>query len=432
MAIDTAGNKGYTGGTYTISNDPPAAPTGLEVYAGEWKLTVTFKAVGGSDFNHYNIYRKSGAENVWTLIAETTSNVYVDRRLDPADYYDYKVTVVNDLMRESGSVETTGITNEKVAHQSNHQTTKPIIRKITPASLYFKDTLSLKALVEDDIGVSKVVFEYKKAGESTTQLIAEVPQASIVEDYVNLTPDYEGFEEKLWSAACDWDASQLSPGEYEVIITAYNMGGAESCSKQLNKYNLVKSNNRVPAITSVINPKTGGSLTLSLTLPAATEAEPTPMDYFTIYRSEQSCSGYVQIADKVRGNYTDTNLTNGTVYYYIVTVTDLAGNLSGNSAEAAGMPTAESGLTIRSAADILVSPEYPVAGRSNTVTAKVFNAGYATAGGAVLFSVSADEGASWTELGSASFSSLAGNTGTDVQVIWNPDSTTAAGTNGPI
>jgi hypothetical protein len=156
------------------------------------------------------------------------------------------------------------------------------------------------------------------------------------------------------------------------------------------------------------------------------------MDYFTIYRSEQSGftpDSSTRIADKVRGNYTDTGLTNGTTFYYVVTVTDLAGNISTVlSDQKAGMPTAESGLTIQSSVDVIVAPDYPVADRDNTVTAKVKNAGYAAADGTVAFSYSTDNGNSYTLIASKSFTGLAGNAATDVSISWRPSAELTAGT----
>ncbi len=171
VAYDSAQNKGIIADNYTIANDPPSPPSGLEVYSGEWQLVISFNAVGGSDFKHYSIYRKLSAETTWTKLADTVSNVYIDRGREPADSYDYKVTVVNDLLRESNPVISTG-------HRSKHQTSKPIIRKVTPTNYYFNGRLELETLVEDSIGLSEVVYEYKlkSASNDSWQPIAASPR----------------------------------------------------------------------------------------------------------------------------------------------------------------------------------------------------------------------------------------------------------------
>ena len=60
---------------------------------------------------------------------------------------------------------------------------------------------------------------------------------------------------------------------------------------------------------------------------------------YNVYRSETSGSSYSQItADVINSAYTDTGLTDGTTYYYVVTAVDSSGNESGNSTEAWGTP----------------------------------------------------------------------------------------------
>ena len=140
VAVDAAGNAGNLSNTYSIANDPPAKPTGLGVRAQQWALVVYFNAVSGADFDHYNIYRSLKDASVWTLIAETTANAYIDKGLDPSIGYDYKITVVNDLGRESAGTESTGIISDTIAHFSKQQTTKPVIRQITPTNYYFNGT----------------------------------------------------------------------------------------------------------------------------------------------------------------------------------------------------------------------------------------------------------------------------------------------------
>ncbi|NLO21434.1 MAG: PKD domain-containing protein, partial [Syntrophomonadaceae bacterium] len=431
VAYDQANNEGIVTDFYTIANDPPSPPTGLEVYSGQWQLVVSFNTVSGSDFAYYKIYRKLSAESEWTYLAQTTSNVYVDKGLNPADSYDYRVTVVNDLGRESGGIESTGIYTDTVTHNSRQQSSKPIIRQITPTNYYFNGLLTLETLVEDDIGLSSVTYEYRAESAADTdpwQPIGTVTEG-IVQKSINLTPDYEGFEEMLWSATAHWDASALSPGAYEVKVSIRNMGGQDSVSTQSRVYNLVKYNTVEPVINGVSNPQTGGKLILQLSLPAATEENPTPMDYFTLYRSTDSgfvLSESTKLADRVRGNYVDTGLSNGTTYFYLATITDLAGNTSDIvTPQVSGVPTAESGLTIRSAGDIKVNPDYPVVGRDNSITATVFNAGYATAAGTVSFTYSTDNGVIWNSIGSVNIAGIVGNTSADAKINWNPAGMTA-------
>ncbi|MGA2091872.1 MAG: fibronectin type III domain-containing protein [Sedimentisphaerales bacterium] len=64
------------------------------------------------------------------------------------------------------------------------------------------------------------------------------------------------------------------------------------------------------------------------------------MNGYNLYRSMTSGGGYAKVNSLLLTNttYTDTNLTNGTPYYYVVTAVDLAGHESTNSGEATATP----------------------------------------------------------------------------------------------
>jgi glycosidase len=61
---------------------------------------------------------------------------------------------------------------------------------------------------------------------------------------------------------------------------------------------------------------------------------------YNLYRSPLSGGGWVKLNDDALGstNYADTGLENGRTYYYVVTALDTAGNESGYSNEASGLP----------------------------------------------------------------------------------------------
>ena len=62
---------------------------------------------------------------------------------------------------------------------------------------------------------------------------------------------------------------------------------------------------------------------------------------YNLYRSVTSGSGYSQVNSSPITNpsYTDTGLTDGTTYYYVVTGLDSDGNESGYSVEVSAKPT---------------------------------------------------------------------------------------------
>ncbi|MHC4372886.1 MAG: right-handed parallel beta-helix repeat-containing protein [Planctomycetota bacterium] len=75
------------------------------------------------------------------------------------------------------------------------------------------------------------------------------------------------------------------------------------------------------------------------------------VDYYNIYRSTTSGSGYSQIATNVKSsNYSDATTVIGTTYYYVLTAADLSGNESAYSNEASATPL---GLTVVYSGDTL-------------------------------------------------------------------------------
>lgn len=84
-----------------------------------------------------------------------------------------------------------------------------------------------------------------------------------------------------------------------------------------------------------------GNAQVSLTWTANPEAD---LNGYNVYRSETSGSGYakVNLAGSITGTtYTDTGVTNGTTYYYVITAVDTTGNESGYSSEASATPSSD-------------------------------------------------------------------------------------------
>lgn len=67
------------------------------------------------------------------------------------------------------------------------------------------------------------------------------------------------------------------------------------------------------------------------------------LDFYRVYRSTSSGSGYTLIANPAASAYTDATAVNGTTYYYVVRAVDTSGNASTNSSEVSESPTASGG-----------------------------------------------------------------------------------------
>jgi len=76
------------------------------------------------------------------------------------------------------------------------------------------------------------------------------------------------------------------------------------------------------------------------------------LSYYNVYRDTTSGGPYTQVAtDVTSSDYTDTGLTNGTTYYYVVTAVDTSSNESQYSGEASVTPQAGGTATLNPTAD---------------------------------------------------------------------------------
>jgi fibronectin type 3 domain-containing protein len=114
---------------------------------------------------------------------------------------------------------------------------------------------------------------------------------------------------------------------YYYAVIATNASGSSANSTQVNALTAPAS----PTGLAATADNAQVSLLWNSTTGAAT---------YNVLRSTMSGSGYASVASGVTGtSYTDTGLTNGTAYYYVVTATNTGGT-SANSSEANATPVA--------------------------------------------------------------------------------------------
>jgi len=130
--------------------------------------------------------------------------------------------------------------------------------------------------------------------------------------------------------ATTYTDSGLTNGiRYFYVFSAYNSGGQSANSAEVNATPTAPPT----APTAPANLQaTAGNAQVSLTWTANAGATS-----YHVKRSTTNGSGYAQIAAPTVANYMDTNLTNGTTYYYVVTALNSAGE-SANSTQAFATP----------------------------------------------------------------------------------------------
>ena len=116
----------------------------------------------------------------------------------------------------------------------------------------------------------------------------------------------------------------------------YAIGGQNhSCLSSVERYTVTTTPDPTPNVPANLT-ATAGDKQVTLNWTAATDAVS-----YNVYRSTTSGGPYTSIASDITGTtYTDTGLTNGTTYYYVVKAVNSSGTESAYSNEASATPTA--------------------------------------------------------------------------------------------
>jgi len=129
------------------------------------------------------------------------------------------------------------------------------------------------------------------------------------------------------------DTTVTNGTTYYYVVTATNSAGTSGNSSQAS----ATPNVSVPSAPTGLTAN-GGNAQVALSWTAASGATS-----YTVKRGTTSGTYGTTVASGVTGtSYTDTTVTNGTTYYYVVTATNSAGT-SGNSTEASATPSSGSG-----------------------------------------------------------------------------------------
>jgi subtilase family serine protease len=143
---------------------------------------------------------------------------------------------------------------------------------------------------------------------------------------------------------------------YYYVVTAVNSAGESGNSNQA----LATPNVSLPAAPTGLT-ATAGNAQVSLTWTASTGATS-----YNVKRATTSGGPYSTVGSSASTSFTNTGLTNGTTYYYVVTAVNSAGE-SGNSNQASATPS--TGGTLQ----LLLNPGFESGAANWTMTAGVLN-----------------------------------------------------------
>jgi autotransporter-associated beta strand protein len=299
--VNASGNSPQSAGVTPssgISSSAPATPSGLTVTSTNNAVTFTWNAVPGAAF--YTVYRGTvvnvlGYVPFYTILSDTTTSpTYTDASGTLGCTYSYFVTATSAGGTSANSSNVTG---------------KPVPPPpaVPPANVQLTDNITSS-------NQSPTITWSPVSGAVGYILF----RANNTNGPFNFPGNY--IQSMTTTTYTDANLSTNTLFAYEVV--AMNAGGVSGASA------VVSTAPSAPASLGA----TPGNQQVLLNWAASSSATS-----YTVKRGLSSGSETTLVTGITGTSYTDTNLNNGTTYYYVVTANGLGGT-SGSSPEASATP----------------------------------------------------------------------------------------------
>jgi len=298
----TAGSPSNVGGTQTGSNNPPsgnpsvpAAPAGLQATAGNAQVALSWSATSGA--TSYHVKRATISGGPYMQAAAPMATSFTDTGLTNGTTYFYVVSALNSAGEGANSAETSA---------------KPVAPTQAPSAPPGLMASAGNAQVALSWGASSGATSYNvKRGTTTGGPYTKVssPTAS------NFT-----------------DTGLTNGTTYFYVVSAVNSVGESGNSAQAIATPTAPAQPQPPAAPTALQ-ATAGNAQVVLSWTASSVATS-----YHVKRGTATGGPYTQVAAAAAANFTDTGLTNGTTYFYVVSALNANGE-SGNSAQASATPS---------------------------------------------------------------------------------------------
>ena len=282
---------------------PPAAPTGLVATPGNTEVALDWNDNAEPDLAGYNVYRSTTPGGPYSQVngpLVTVSN-YTDTGLSNGTTYYYVVRAENDSAEESGN------SNEANATPADAPPAPPTGLVPTPSE-------------------ARVDLDWNDNGE---------PDLAGYNVYRSTTSGgpYSKINGTLLTTSDYADTGLTNGTTYYYVVRAEDNAANESGNS--SEVNATPTDAPPAAPTGLI--ATAGDKEISLDW--ADNGEP-DLDGYNVYRAAASGGPFTKINGALvsTSDYTDTGLTGGVTYYYVVRAVDTGAQESGDSNEANAVP----------------------------------------------------------------------------------------------
>ncbi|MCT4597260.1 MAG: hypothetical protein N4A50_05205 [Vallitalea sp.] len=271
--------------------DVPTAPTSVNTTSGNKRVQLNWSGVSGAD--SYIIKRSTTAGSGYNIIAENvTETTYVDTEVSNGITYYYVVIAKNEIGQTDNSAEVTATPN--------------LILPTMPTNVrVIGNNLKVNLSWDWVLGANGYIIKRSTSKDGN--------YSTIISDITATT--YE-------------DTSLTNGTIYYYMIIAKNEAGESPNSAIISAMPL----NEPPAIPTNLSIENGNK-SVNITWSSAKGAFT-----YKVKRATTSAGPYTLVADNITGTtYTDTNLTNGISYYYVISAVNSKGE-SNNSPEVIALP----------------------------------------------------------------------------------------------
>jgi concanavalin A-like lectin/glucanase superfamily protein/fibronectin type III domain protein len=271
-------------------DNPPTAPTGLSAAPANAQVNLSWPASSGA--SSYNVKRSTTSGGPYTIVGSPFAAAYTDSGLTNGTAYYYVVSAVNFTNESANSSQASAIPGIGVTFFIDINYTGGASRILT-AGNYTLAQLQAAGIPNDSAsscrippnGWTVIIYQDDNYGGTSWTLTSDTPNFTV----------YSGLNDNMSSC-------KIMAGSPPPLPTGLNA--------------------------------TAGNAQVNLSWNASSGAAS-----YNLKRSLTNGGPYTPVADATGTNYTNTGLTNGTTYYYVVSAVN-AGGESANSAEVSAMPVA--------------------------------------------------------------------------------------------
>jgi len=290
LAAFQAGCGAYGTGNTGGNGSAPAVPTGLAATAANAQVNLTWNASSGATGYYLKRSTTSGAE---AQIAALSATTYADNSVTNGTPYFYVVSAYNSYGASANSSEASAT---------------PVAPPPPAAPTGLQATA----------GNAQISLTWTASSGATSYHVKRS------------TTNGSGYTQIAAPTSTNFTDAGLTNGTtYYYVVSALNVAGEGANSSQASAIPAAPAS---PPAAPTGFQATAGNAQVSLTWAASAGATS-----YHVKRSITNGSGYTQIAAPTATNYTDTGLTNGTAYFYVVTALNAAGE-SANSPQATATP----------------------------------------------------------------------------------------------